>query len=63
MGAEEQFPIVPDTNEMYLDELQHFLACGSGGVPPIASGADARRVLEIVLAARQSSIERRELPV
>jgi predicted dehydrogenase len=63
VGAEERFPIVPDTNEMYMDELQHFLACASGGVPPLATGADARRVLEIVLAARRSSVERRELPV
>jgi predicted dehydrogenase len=62
-GAEESFPIVPDTNEMYLDELQHFLVCATGGEAPLATGADARRVLEIALAARRSSIERRELAV
>jgi predicted dehydrogenase len=62
-GTEEHFAIVPDTNEMYLEELQHFLACGSGGESPLATGADARRVLEIALAARRSSVERRELTV
>jgi predicted dehydrogenase len=62
-GVEERFSIVPDTNEMYLDELRHFLACSSGGEPPLATGGDARRVLEIALAARRSSVERRELPV
>ena len=62
-GTEERFPIVPDTNEMYLNELQHFLACGNGSEPPLATGADARRVLEIALAARRSSVERRELAV
>jgi len=62
-GVEERFPIVPDTNEMYVDELKHFLACRNGHEPPLATGADARRVLELALAARRSSEERSEIVV
>ena len=62
-GVEERFPIIPDTNDMYFDELRHFLACSKGGESPLATGADARRALEIALAARRSSKERREIAV
>jgi predicted dehydrogenase len=50
-----------DRNEMYVGELRHFLDCVAGGVSPAVDGEDGRRVLEIVVAARLSSIQRREI--
>ncbi len=44
-----------DRNEMYVSELCHFLDCVRGNEVPIVSGDDGRRVLEIALAAKQSS--------
>ena len=46
-------------NEMYVAELRHFLNCVKGNEVPIVSGEDGRRVLEIALAAKQSSQKRR----
>ena len=48
-----------DRNEMYIAELRHFLDCVRGNDVPIVSGDDGRRVLEIALAAKQSSREQR----
>ncbi len=44
-----------DRNEMYLEELQHFLNCVAGQASPLINGEDGRRVLEMALAAKQSS--------
>ena len=53
-------PAAPrDRNEMYVAELRHFLDCVGGRSTPAVSGEDGRRVLEIALAARRSSDERR----
>lgn len=46
-----------DRNDMYLQELRHFLDCVKGVSEPVISGEEGRRVLQIALAARQSSIE------
>lgn len=48
-----------DSNEMYVAELRHFLDCVGGRAVPLISGRDGRRVLEIALAARRSSLEGR----
>jgi len=48
-----------DRNEMYIAELRHFLDCVRGKDKPDVSGDDGRRVLEIALAAKQSSQEQR----
>lgn len=58
-----QFPIVAEANVMFLDEMAHFLACVRGEAAPLVTGADGRRVLEIALAARRASTERREVTV
>jgi predicted dehydrogenase len=47
----------------YLRELQHFLSCVRGTETPAVTGADSRRVLEIVLAARRSSEEGRVISI
>jgi predicted dehydrogenase len=44
----------PDGNQMYVDELQHFLDCIRDGSQPIVDGADGLNVLRIIEAARQS---------
>ena len=52
-----------DRNEMYVAELRHFLDCVRGNEMPIVSGDDGRRVLEIALAAKQSSREQRVVEI
>ncbi len=44
-----------DRNEMYIDEMRHFLDCVAGRCSPRVTGTDGKRTLEIALAARQSS--------
>lgn len=48
-----------DRNDMYLLELAHFLACVRGKEVPMVNGEEGRRVLQIALAAKQSSAQRR----
>ena len=45
----------PDAPGMYVAELRHFLDCLAGAATPCVTVAEARRVLEIVLAAQQSA--------
>ena len=59
----ETFPLVPDANEMYLEEMRHFLACLRGEATPLVAGGDGKRVLEIALAAKHSCAERREVVI
>ena len=42
-------------NEMYQELLSHFFCCLRGEGSPAVTGEDARRVLEIVFAARESA--------
>jgi predicted dehydrogenase len=50
-------------NEMYLAELRHFVDCVRGSATSRVTGEDGRRVLQVALAARQSSLERRMVSV
>ena len=50
---------VTDRNEMYLEEMRHFLASVASGVPPVVSGEDGVRALRVIEAARQSAEEQR----
>lgn len=50
-----QSPRPIDRNEMYVAELQHFLDCIIRNLPPLVSGEDGRRALEIALAVKESS--------
>jgi predicted dehydrogenase len=52
-----------DRNEMYIAELRHFFDCVRRGDTPIVSGDDGRRVLQIALAAKLSSQDRRVVEV
>jgi len=42
-----------DANQMFLDEMEHFLACIDGKQEPLIDLQQARRVLELALEARQ----------
>ncbi len=44
-----------DRNEMYLEELRHFVDCVENKKTPSVTGNDGRRALQIVLAAKQSA--------
>jgi len=61
IGADEpahriQGTALQDTNQMYIDEMSHFIACLKGDASPLVTGADATRALEIALAARASAV-------
>lgn len=49
------FPLSPDPNDMYVDELRHFGACIRGEEKPQVDGATGKRILEVALAARKSA--------
>jgi predicted dehydrogenase len=48
-----------DANQMYLDEMMHFLACLAGREKPQLDAAEAAQVLRVALAAKESSRQRR----
>ena len=50
-----------ERNQLFRDQWRHFQASIASGMPPLVNGMDGRRVLEIVLAARQSSQEGRKV--
>lgn len=52
-----------DYNQMYVSELTHFLDCVKGNEKPLVAGEDGRRVVEIVLAAKRSAHEGRNVKV
>lgn len=61
-GEAEKLASAPaDRNEMYLEELRHFLACVRSSETPAITGVDGQRVLEIIDAARRSSEEGRTI--
>jgi len=49
------FPLQTEPNEMYLEEMKHFLACINGKAVPLIDGYEAKKVLEIALAAKKSA--------
>jgi predicted dehydrogenase len=52
-------PIPPfERNQLFLDEMTHFLACVRGEQTPLVSLADAARSLRIALAAKRSLVTR-----
>ena len=48
-----------EANQMYLDEMKHFLRCLEGEEKPVANVFDAARVLQIALAAKESARQQR----
>jgi len=54
-------PIAPEVNEMYVEEMRHFLTCVRDGARPLVDGDAAAAVLAVVEAAKRSASERREV--
>lgn len=52
---ERVFEHMPQRDESYTDEWQHFLACIRDGVAPMISGQDGLAALSIIEAARRSA--------
>ncbi len=52
-----------EPNQMYLDELRHFLKCLDGEEEPCLDVSEAARVLEGALAAKESAKTARFIPV
>ncbi len=44
-----------ELNQMYLDEMRHFLRCLEGSERPLVDVGDAARTLEVALAAKQAA--------
>jgi len=53
--------IAPDANEMYVEEMRHFLACVESRATPLVDGETALAVLAVLEAAKRSANERREV--
>jgi predicted dehydrogenase len=55
------FPNPPgwEANQMYLDEMRHFLKCIAGEEKPLADVYEGKRTLEVALAAKESAASRR----
>ena len=46
-------------NDQFIQQLRHYLACLKGKERPLVDITDAARTLDVVLAAKASSAERR----
>lgn len=71
-GTVEQFDLESKTwvevfrdeeKDSYISEWKHFLKCISGYEKPLISGNDGLKVLEIIEAARQSSLDKVQVKV
>ena len=49
------YDVDADVNLMYIEEMKHFLQCINGLSMPLIDAAQGKRVLEIALAAKESS--------
>ncbi|MEM2618817.1 MAG: Gfo/Idh/MocA family oxidoreductase [Candidatus Hadarchaeales archaeon] len=44
-----------DPNEMYIQEMKHFIRCVRGEEKPLVSGEEGKKTLEIALAAKKAA--------
>jgi predicted dehydrogenase len=72
VGTVEQFDLESKTwvevfrdeeKDSYVSEWKHFLKCILGYEKPLISGSDGLKVLEIIEAARQSSLDKVQVKV
>ena len=49
--------------DSYMAEWKHFLKCISGDENPLITGRDGLKVIEIIEAARQSSVDKAQVKV
>ena len=60
-GSWENTIIEFEPNEMYVEEMKHFIKCLKGEETPLTDGINAKQVLRIALAAKESAKTRREI--
>ena len=53
------YKIQSNLNEMYLEEMKHFIKCVNLGQKPLIDGTDGKKTLEVALAAKQSACLKR----
>lgn len=58
----ETYEFESDLNEMYVEEMRHFLACLSGKAQPVMDAKRGQRVLSLALAAKHAAHVHREVP-
>ncbi|MBI2069775.1 MAG: Gfo/Idh/MocA family oxidoreductase [Elusimicrobia bacterium] len=51
----ESFPFTCERNQMFMDEVKHFLACLEGKERPMVDGKDGLKTLMCLLAAQESA--------
>ena len=56
-------PLHFERNTLFMDEVRHFLDCLTNQEDPACSLEDGKRALEIVIAAKQSARERRDVGI
>jgi len=54
-----QESINTERNQMFVDEMRHFVRCIQAGEPPVLDAAGGRAILEVALAAKASATEGR----
>jgi predicted dehydrogenase len=54
-GHWEETKVKAEPNDMYVEEMKHFVKCIRGQESPVVEGITGKRVLEIALAAKQSN--------
>ena len=59
----EAYPFSCQLNDMYVDEVRHFLACIRGEAKPVCDGWDGLKTMRVIDAARRASAERRWIRV
>jgi len=57
------YPVQTDPNDMYLEEMKHFIECINGKANPLIDGYTAKKVLEIALAAKKSARVGKAIPL
>jgi predicted dehydrogenase len=55
----EAFPFSCQLNDMYVDEVKHFIACIRGEATPACDGWDGLKTMQVIDAAKRASAERR----
>jgi predicted dehydrogenase len=58
-----QESINTERNQMFVDELRHFVRCIEGGEPPALDAAGGRAVLEVALGAKASAAQGRPVVI
>jgi len=58
-----QESINTERNQMFVDEMRHFVRCIEAGEPPVLDAAGGRAILEVALAAKASAAQGRPVKV